>query len=351
MQTEWQTFLEDLGANVVDGLVADFGDPGAELKALGGDVVADLSHYGLIAATGDDALDFLQGQLSNDVREVSEEHHQLSAYCSPKGRALALVRLFRRPEGYYLRLPQELVEPTLKRLRMYVLRSKVMLGDSGEQLVRFGISGPQTPALLAGLMGSVPEAVDTSVTRDGVTLLRIAGTEPRFEIYGPVEPMKEHWRALAHAVHPVGAAAWGLLEVRAGLPNVYQGTVEAFVPQMMNLQLVNGLSFRKGCYPGQEVVARMQYLGKLKRRMYLAHLETETAPRPGDELNAKESESGQGAGRIVEAHPAPEGGYDLLAVVQIDAAEGGEVNLGPSGDVLHFRPLPYTFEKEEDRPQ
>jgi folate-binding protein YgfZ len=139
------------------------------------------------------------------------------------------------------------------------------------------------------------------------------------------------------------------MDIRAGIPNVFEDTVEAFVPQMANLQLVGGVSFTKGCYTGQEVVARMQYLGKLKRRMYHARVDAGQPPTPGTEVFSPSSDSGQGAGRIVDAAASPDGGYEVLAVLQISSADANDLQLGDiDGPALQLMELPYAFEQSED---
>lgn len=353
MNNEWLETLVQQGANLINGKVADFGDPRAELSVtLEGDILCDLSHVALIRASGDDSSTFLQGQFSNDVRQVSPGHHQLNSYCSPKGRMLALFRLFQRDDAYYLSMPQDLMGSTLKRLQMFVLMSKVNLQDDSEELIRFGLSGPNSEKLLQENIGALPASVDDTLTHNGITMLRIQGPHPRFEIYGEPVAMQNLWQSLAGDTRKVGADCWELLDIHAGLPTVYRETVEAFVPQMVNLQLINGVSFKKGCYTGQEVVARMQYLGKLKRRMYRVHAETTLRPNPGDELNSPLSASGQGAGKVVKVAPSPAGGYDMLCVIEIAAADGGELYLGEGSAVkLELLPLPYSFEQSEKSPQ
>jgi folate-binding protein YgfZ len=351
MNNTWLNTLEQHGGNVVDGEVADYGDRAAErAAALSEDILCDLSHYALIRATGEDSSSFLQGQFSNDVRQVSESQHQLSSYCSPKGRMLALFRLFQHEQAFYLRLPQSVLEPTLKRLQMFVLMSKVKLEDASDEVVHFGLSGPRAAELLETQLGAAPDSVDAASSHNGITVLRVAGPHPRFELYGSIEQMQPLWQALAGTARPAGAGCWTLLDIHAGLPNVYPQTVEAFVPQMVNLQLVNGVSFKKGCYTGQEVVARMQYLGKLKRRMYRAHLDSDTVPQPGEELTSPHSASGQGAGKVVSAASAPQGGVDLLCVIEIAAADSNEVYLG-EGHKLELHTPPYDFSPSESSPQ
>ncbi|MCW8829043.1 MAG: folate-binding protein YgfZ [Gammaproteobacteria bacterium] len=350
MNSEWQNFLEQQGATIAEGAVHDYGDPTAELKqAVEGDSLCDLSHDALIRASGEEAGGFLQGQLTNDVRSASTTRHQLGSYCSPKGRMLALFRLFMRDEAYCLQLPASLLAPTLKRLQMFVLMAKVQLEDASDELARFALAGPSAEKLLQKHLGAVPVEEGESLSTDGITQLRIPGPQPRYILHGSFDAMQTLWQSLHDdGATPVGAEAGRLLDIHAGLPVVYPDTVEAFVPQMVNLQLIGGVSFKKGCYTGQEVVARMQYLGKLKRRMYLAHVDSEQPPQPGDELTSPHSASGQGAGKVVSAAAAPQGGYDLLCVIEIAAADSGEVYLGEiGGAALTLESPPYGFEPQQ----
>jgi hypothetical protein len=258
---------------------------------------------------------------------------------------LASLRLFRRDGAICLQLPAALLEGVLKRLRMFVLRAKAELRDASDEWVRIGLAGDCAPALLDAHLRETPAEADQVVQERDLTCIRLPGPVPRFELVGPVEAIQPLWEALEQRARPSGRGHWALLDIRAGLPTVLPATAEAFVPQMANMQLLDGVSFKKGCYTGQEVVARMQYLGKLKRRMYLAHVDTGTLPAPGDELFAADSASGQGAGKVVDAQPAPEGGYDLLAVVEIASADAGDVRLrGPGGPRLAFMPLPYALD-------
>ncbi|WP_367268123.1 folate-binding protein YgfZ, partial [uncultured Thiodictyon sp.] len=189
----------------------------------------------------------------------------------------------------------------------------------------------------------VPEGDFAAVAADGVTVARLPGTAPRFELIAECARQIDLWDALAPVCAWGDADDWARLDLRAGIPSVYTATSEAFVPQMANLQLLNGVSFTKGCYTGQEVVARMQYLGTLKRRMYWAEVQTQTPPQPGDALESPASTSEQGAGRVVDARRSGEGRYELLAVVEIAAAETGEVRLGADGPQLKLQAPPDGF--------
>lgn len=344
MNPQWQDFLIKHGAEVAEDGSVSFPESGAAASGDPGDcALFDLSHLGLIAAGGEDAESFLQGQLTNDIRELSATHTQLSSHCSPKGRMLASFRVLRLGETIYLQLPRERIADSLKRLRLYVLRAKVTLTDASDDLVRIGLTGPCAVEQLARHGLATPERDEDLATTDGVSVIRLPSPSPRFELIGPLDAMTGLWDALAKVAVPTTADIWALHDIRGGIPTVYQETVEAFVPQMVNLHLIDGVSFTKGCYTGQEVVARMQYLGKLKRRMYWAEVETASPPQPGDELHAASSTSEQASGRVVDARPAGAGRYELLAVVEIEAAEGGEVRLGEQGPLLRLQPPPYGF--------
>jgi folate-binding protein YgfZ len=348
MKPDWKAFLADAGARFdeLGATVLDFGNPERERKlVVSGSVLADLSHLGLIAARGADTVSFLQSQLTNDARELNPERTQLSGYCTAKGRLLAIFRLFQRGDTVYLQLPYELLEATLKRLRMYVLRSKVTLEDATDTLVHIGFSGPLAETQLAEATGRAPPAVNTGAQLNEISVLRLPGPVPRFELIGILPALQALWERLAVNAAPVGADVWSLLDIRAGLPQVYRTSVEEFVPQMVNLPAIGGVSFQKGCYPGQEIVARMQYLGTLKRRMYLGHIDADNPPAPGTSLHEAGAESTQSVGNVVNAQRAPDGGCAVLAVVVIAAAERDNIRVASAdGPPLKFQHLPYSLE-------
>ena len=349
MKPEWLEFLKNAGAEIADNKVNSFGNLEREQRVTQtGLVIADLSHLGMISVYGEDAAEFLQGQLTNDLRDVSPEHSQMSAYCTPKGRMLSNFRIFKREDTYYLRLPREQLEATLKRIHMFVLMSKVTLEDSSDALVHIGVSGPNAEELLADLIDELPSQADDVSQSNNYTVIRLAGPHPRFEVYGELGKMETLWNHLDVHAAPVGAGSWEMLDILAGIPTVYPATAEAFVPQMANMQLVNGVSFQKGCYTGQEVVARMQYLGKLKRRMFLIHVDSNESVASGEALFSASSTSGQGTGTIISAQPDPEGGYLALAVINLEDTESGQLKLrDEQGPAVSIRELPYSFEPLE----
>lgn len=342
MRNDWQEFLIHAGAVIENGAVHHFSDPRQEARSAGTkDVIADLSHWSLIRAAGTDAEGFLQGQLTNDVRQLGNGS-QLSGYCTAQGRMLALLRIFKRDGDFYLQLPAALREAVLKRLRMFVLRAKVTLDSVDEELARIGVAGPGVEALLRERLGQLPELPDQGVNAGILTILRLRGPHPRFQIVGPYADIERLWSQLA--LTPIGAGAWAWLDIMAAVPIVLPATVEAFVPQMTNLELIGGVNFKKGCYPGQEIVARTHYLGRLKQRMYRAHVESAQVPQSGDPIFAPNFGE-QAAGTVVDAQPAPDGGHDLLAVVQIASADAGMLSLHkPDGPRLTLHPLPYALQ-------
>ncbi len=345
MDSRWQAFLEDAGAVFEDGTVIHFGNPQREIRiGTSGGILCDLSHRGLITAAGDDAMAFLQGQLTNDIARVDSHRGQLSGYCTPQGRLLAIFRIFLRDHVYHLELPRALLDDTLERLRKYVLMSKVKLEDGGDCLVGLGYAGPDGESELAEALGvEVPRSAFAVTETAGHTVMRLPGPVPRFAIYGRAPAMEKLWTLLDVRAAPVGRQVWERLDILAGLPEVLPETVEAFLPQAVNLDLVEGVSFKKGCYTGQEIVARLHYRGAVKRRMRRVHVAEDTPPAPGTAIAGKD---GQTAGTVVLASPSPDGGCDALAVL-INEQAGGSLQL-KSGErpAVELRELPYPLPEE-----
>ncbi len=343
MNESWQNFLADYNVIFDPELGSRFSEPEAEIKAASTtDVLADLSHLGLLIAEGEDAGTFLSSQLTNDLNQVDDGHSQISAYCTPKGRMLALFRILQSGQGYMLQAPTDVLEAALPRLRMYIMRSKVTL-ETATDLTSFGISGPRAESTLEGLLGKYPANVNDCIQSGQINAVRLTGPHPRFLLIGEVDSMKQIWQQLADDFTLVGTAAWSWLDIMGGQPTVVMQNTEAFVPQMANLDVVDGVNFKKGCYPGQEIVARMQYLGKLKQRMFRTHVNTGKKPTAGDHLFAP-SFRDQSAGTIVDAQPSPNGGFDMLAVIQIRAVDEGELHLGSTdGPDVAIANLPYEL--------
>lgn len=283
---------------------------------------ASLTDTGLLAVSGQDAAKFLQGQATCDLLRLPDNRSTLGAFCTAKGRVLATFRAFRHEGTLYLLLPLELLETVRKRLSLYVLRSDAKVGDVTERYARFGASGADLPEKL-GLPGL---ADNEFAAREGLIVLRVPSAgPPRFLILAEAPRASECLQTLeAAGCAPTDETAWRLADIRAGIPTVQAATAEEFLPQMLNLDLTGGIAFDKGCYTGQEIVARTHYQGHLKRRLFRYAATEGPLPLPGDALRA-EAEEGQGAGQTVAAAPTPEGGFELLAVANLALAENEAV--------------------------
>ena len=307
----------------------------------GNNILCDLSYLGLLEIRGADAVTFLQGQVTNDVKLLTGTNAHYTAYCNPKGRMLALFLAFAHNDHLHLQLNRELLAPIIKRLKMYVMRSLVEIKDVSDSIIKFGLNGPQAASMLALVFSKVPTADYELVTLDNGAILKLpsANDSPRYEIFSDAANAPLIWQALKDKCQLVEKPYWELLEIQAGIPDISLATQEQFVPQMLNLDILNGINFKKGCYTGQEIVARTHYLGSVKRRTYLAEILSETAPQAGEKIvEAAQNEIGQ----IVRVAPNLTGNFDVLAELRIDAAAAGEVNY--NGATLKIKKLPYSLE-------
>jgi folate-binding protein YgfZ len=301
--------------------------------------VCELSSFGLIRFSGPDGRAFLQGQLTCDVEALTPETSTYGSYCTPKGRILATFLLWRMGDDYFMQLPRALREAVQKRLSMYILRSKVQAADATADWVLLGLSGKTAATFVRMVCGKDPAEIHGVVHSNDATAIRLPGE--RYELVIPATRAQPVKTMLAHQTEVTEPEHWDWLDIRAGIPFVGPATQEAFVPQMANLDLIGGVSFTKGCYPGQEIVARMHYRGTLKQRMYLASVPEGDPPRPGDKLYSPATGT-QSCGTVVSAAPGPDGVFDALAVMQISAAEHREIHLrSPDGPELELEPLPY----------
>ncbi len=343
MNESWKKFLSQSGAVFGNGLVRDFGDPADEQRATAGaGVICDLSQRGLIAIEGQDAFTFLQGQLTCDLNEISHSRSRLGAWCSPKGRVLVLFRAVQITNGVLLELPASQIKDTIKRLRMYVLRSRVSLKDVSDEFVRVGLAGESATELLENRYGSAPRSPDDAVAVGDDRLICLHGVAPRYEFIGDSAHAADLWRAAAGMLTPAGAKAWTLLEILAGVPEIGQG--DEHLPQMINLDLLDGVSFNKGCFVGQEIIARTHHLGRLKRRMYLISADVTERVDPDAPILAAASGS-EAAGQIVSSARRADGnGIIALAVLRIDAARTSDLRLANAdGPRVQLLKLPYSI--------
>lgn len=290
--------------------------------------VARLGTLGVIAAAGEDAVSFLQGQMTQDFALLREDEARLAAWCSPKGRMLASFIGFRLSATEVLLVTAaELLAPTLKRLSMFVLRAKCKLRDASAEFDLYGLAGeaaagaPAQPWAKAAVPGGTQVALYPADGVPRALAVLAAGSPP------PAGPAMDE-------------ALWAWGEVRSGIATVHAPVVDAFVPQMLNYESVGGVNFKKGCYPGQEVVARSQFRGTLKRRAFLAHAQ---APLQAGQEVFDAAEPGQPAGMVVEAAAAPGGGWDAIVSLQL-AVQGAALHAGSAqGPALQLSPPPYPL--------
>ena len=303
------------------------------------DGIAALPHWGVIVARGEDAASFLHGQLTQDVSSLSAGQARLAGYCSPKGRLLASFVVWRCGDGSLaLACSADVLAPTLKRLSMFVLRARCNLADATAELPLWGLTGEAAGRAL-GPSALAARPWDQGVF-DGSSWLRLpdAAGVPRWMLAGTDAPARL-------SLPEVPSQRWQLLEVCSGLPRITAATADHFVPQMVNFELVGGVNFKKGCYPGQEVVARSQYRGTLKRRLFLMTAHGELAP--GTEVFHSDDPS-QPAGEVVNAAAGPDGTWAALVEAKLALVEAGGSFHAAGGPSLTLSALPYSIPKDAD---
>ena len=304
--------------------------------------VAKLEHLGVIRVTGADAASFLQGQLTSDVVLLGMNESRLTAFCSAKGRMQASFTIIKcapldatqATPDILMICSRDILAPTLKRLSMFVMRAKAKLTDVTAEFNIFGLTGNAITSI-------APQAINTPATAIFNTSIVIA--------LHPALGQSRAW-----CITPVGDAApvgevlstelWHWGEVHAGIATITLSIVEAFVPQMLNYESVGGVNFKKGCYPGQEVVARSQFRGTLKRRAYVVQIDAaEVQPLVGQEI-FHDSDTEQPCGMVAQVATNPDGGYSAIVSMQVSASVGGKLTLGSaSGASITLLPLPYPL--------
>lgn len=295
----------------------------------------ELTHLGVIRVVGEDAVKFLQGQLTQDIALLDLLEARLAAFCNAKGRMQASFIVFKRShEEILLVCSRDILAATLKRLSMFVMRAKARLSDASADFSLYGLAGNALESIAGG---AHPAWKKIDRGDANVVFLHPGAGQPR-----------ALWCALANTPAPIGPhmalALWHWLEVQSGVAMITQPIFEAFVPQMLNYESVGGVSFQKGCYPGQEVVARSQFRGTLKRRAYLVH--TEGTPTLGQEVfHSHDADQPCGLVAAAAANPLPGfDGFDAIVSMQTSAAAEGRLTLGSAtGAALTLLPLPYAL--------
>lgn len=306
--------------------------------------IADADQLGLILVTGDDAQGFLQNQLSNDITHIDKEKSQLSAYSTAKGRMLGIFRILQIDNGYILITSISLLPDLIKRLQMFVLSSQVSIADASGHFARFVI---QTDKVEIFDITALPEEIDAVLQNESLITLQLnpSGDQQRYLFLClSAAEAKSLWQKITSYLNIANFESWRLSEIKAGIPSIYPQTSEQFVLQMSNLDLLGGVSFKKGCYPGQEIIARMHYLGKLKRRLFLTTLQTSQCPLPGDEICTQSATTADGSGMVVDAIIDDKGLCYCLYVAQIKKANDDNLCLLKQPEVkFKAMDLPYLI--------
>ena len=313
--------------------------------------------WGLLRASGDDAIAFLHGQLSSDVQSLGPGDGQYWSYNSPKGRMLANGVLWRSPAeqadgSVTLLLAADLAETIRRRLSMFVLRGRVKIEDDSARCALIGLAGGGSDEACRAAFGIVPRPSCAAAFGAGATAFTLP--DLRIAIVVPAENAPVLHAAIARHATVVETGVWRWYGIAAGVPSITAATSDLFVPQTANWDVLGGVSFRKGCYPGQEIVARMQYLGRLKERLFAFHTDALDVA-PAARVHSAAFDARQACGTVVNAAPDPSGGTALLAVVQLTAVEADDLTVDePVGARLTRRPLPYAVpdvETRESRPR
>jgi tRNA-modifying protein YgfZ len=327
-------------------------NPTIELDALHAGFVAPLTDLGLMTLSGADAVSFLQRQLTNDVEHMLATEARLAGYCTAQGRLLASFLTWKSGDDILLQLPRELLPAMQKRLQKFVLRDKVKISDVSDEYVLLGLGGAAAADTLAPWFAQLPAEPYGRVDSEHGTLIRVADAfdAPRYQWISSAETIGKAWSALTTRLKSLANNVWRLADIDAGIPQITSATQEMFVAQMVNFEIVGGVSFKKGCYPGQEVVARTQYLGKARRRMLAASIALpDSDVAAGTEVFFDDGPS-QPCGTIVNAERSSREQIELLVSIRIPLPSGATVHHGSAtGPLLHFKPLPYSLPDDSTR--
>jgi tRNA-modifying protein YgfZ len=338
---DWQQFLEDSGAQFDGENAISFGESSADYSGLT-NTLCDLGDLGMLSAQGPDSQKFLQGQSTCEILALAPGRSTPGAICNPKGRMITSFQAYVEAEDHVLlSMDKDLVEPTLAALGKYAAFFNTVLTNNSDTYSQFGLTGPTIQTELLKLFPSIPSTNNFVTDIDGNILGCLA--EHLFVVITKTEHAQELWKQLTLNIPAVGLPWWRLQLIRAGQASITAALTEQFVPQMLNLQATNAISFDKGCYTGQEVVARMEYLGKLKRRTYLVKASSKEIPVPGTEVATKE---GKSVGIVVQAAPADLNNFEMLAVLREAAMDQNELLIMGEAVPVKFCDLPYEISEQ-----
>lgn len=351
----WSEFLASQNAQLDEqGKICSFGQPELERFMIkNGPVVTSLTHQALIRVSGSEALNFLQAQLTSDVNTVNDNQAQFSAYCDPQGQVLANFLVFKYQGDYYLNFDGSLKESILKRLTMFVLRSDVKLTDVSNDLIQVGFAGEFADLdIQRRLSTKVKEVFESGMIEldemQDVLVIKVPGPYHKYALFGPAEQMTLAWKKIRDNADVTNNYDWNLLNIAAGVPEVTSATSAQFIAQFFNLDKFNAINFKKGCFPGQEIIARVHYRGKVTKRMLRIHLNEVLPLMSGETLTLKDQNDKPYKLTVVNANPDIFNGTLCLAIGTLKSLEAVEGDLfTESGQTAMIEPLPYSITDDE----
>lgn len=298
-----------------------------------------LSNLGLLCISGPDAQKFLQGQLSCDLTAVLPTQSQLGAHCNPQGRILSLFRLFLYQENYYLQMPLDLVATALTALQKYAVFFKTTLQDASQALQQLSLTGLDAEKQLTTLFTKLPNKTGETLVTNNILIMKIPSTHPHYIMIGDASAITTLKKQLSEQTNTGDENFWKFTQISAGIPSVYATTSGKFLPHELNLQLINGISFEKGCYTGQEIIARMHYRSQLKKHMYYACATAKPLPPLGADIFNPHA-----CGTMVDSCQVAEDQCHFLAIVNDTDKETQQLFLDPNKtEPVKFLSLPYDL--------
>lgn len=307
--------------------------------------IAPLSHYGFLQVSGPDSAKFLQGQTTCDLNAIDSAHSGLGAYCTAKGKMVSSFRIASpQLDTMLLRMRRGLVAETLAVLNKYIVFSKAEQIDASDTLLALGLHGPLAAGAILSCFGQLPAGINQSCENNGNIAIQLDDSGQSFECWIQHEQLSELWPRLSNELSLRGSADWELLTIRSGIAEVTEQTSGLFFPHMLNYQLIDAVSFTKGCYTGQEVVARMEYKGKLKRHTYRVRVDA-TGLKPGTPLFSKlgDTVSQQSIGEIINVVCPDKQTSEALAVITVKDVQGNTVVAGNNAATVEVLSLPYAI--------
>ena len=339
MNNSLDVFLTNIGASQNEHHHSQFND--AVTAPACDNIISPLSHYGLLAIDGPDTAKFLQGQTTCDLKKVDPTTSIEGGCCTVQGRLYSSFHLAQlSSEQYRLRIRKDIVEDTQQRLAKYIVFSKAEQNNLTDSHLVIGMKGPQAKANIETVFGGCPASANESLATDAAIIICLG--DESYECWLSISDAEMHWQALANQLTAIGSNHWELLTIERGIAEITALTQDMFIPQMLNQQITGAVSFTKGCYTGQEIVARMQYKGKLKRRMYRIGFSSDQPVQPGDDISTAQ---GKSIGNIVNVNRNDQY-FEALAVITSDQIDNSDLTLTKNQTNLEILSLPYAINTE-----